>query len=82
MLVRNIGAKIINIGSNVLMPDSTLTVSDAVAGLPAMKTFAEMGFIRLEEETTKKEEPTEAPKEEVKEEAKTTTRGRRAKTAE
>ena len=40
MIIKNIGSKIINIGTEILMPDSQITVSKDVAALPAIQAFA------------------------------------------
>lgn len=45
MIIRNIGTKIINIGSTVLMPDAETDVSDTVAAAPAIQTLISMGLI-------------------------------------
>lgn len=50
MIIRNIGTKIINIGSTVLMPDAETDVSDTVAAAPAIQTLISMGLIAAERE--------------------------------
>ena len=49
MVIKNISAKIINVGSEVLMPDMAITVSNAIASAPSIQALAELGFIRVEE---------------------------------
>ena len=49
MVIKNISAKIINVGSDVLMPDMAITVCNAVASAPSVQALAEMGFIKVEE---------------------------------
>ena len=60
--IKNIGSKIIGVGKAILMPDETISVADSVAELPAIKTFAKMGFVAIEKEAAKvaaKEESTD-----------------------
>ena len=47
MVIKNISAKIINVGSDVLMPDMAITVCNAVASAPSVQALAEMGFIKV-----------------------------------
>lgn len=49
MVIKNISAKIINVGSEVLMPDMAITVNKTVASAPSIQALAEMGFIKVEE---------------------------------
>ena len=51
--IKNIGSKIIGVGKVILMPDQTISVADSVAELPAIKTFAKMGFVAIEKEVAK-----------------------------
>lgn len=60
--IKNIGSKIIGVGKVILMPDQTISVADSVAEIPAIKTFAKMGFVAIEKEAAKT-----AAKEEVAE---------------
>lgn len=53
MIIKNISSKIINIGTEILMPDKQLPVADDVAGLPAIKAFVEKGYVVLIEEPAK-----------------------------
>lgn len=48
MIIKNIGSKIINIGSAVLMPDSEIRVSTALSSIPSIQTFVRMGLIKIE----------------------------------
>lgn len=50
MIVKNIGNKIINIGSNALMPDCQIKVGDSIKRNPAISAFVERGYIKLVEE--------------------------------
>lgn len=50
MIIKNISSKIINIGTEILMPDKQLPVAEDVAELPAIKAFAEKGYVVLIEE--------------------------------
>ena len=47
MIIKNIGSKIINIGTEILMPDSQITVSKDVAALPAIQAFAVKKYIKI-----------------------------------
>ena len=47
MIIKNIGSKIINIGTEILMPDSQITVSKDVAALPAIQAFAAKKYIKI-----------------------------------
>ena len=53
MIIKNISSKIINIGTEILMPDKQLPVAEDVAELPAIKAFAEKGYVVLIEEPAK-----------------------------
>lgn len=53
MIIKNIGTKIVNIGTTVLMPDSEATFSSAVASAPSIKALEELGFIKVEGEAEK-----------------------------
>ena len=48
MIIRNIGSKVISIGSAVLMPDGELEVTDAIANTASIKAMCEKGFIAVE----------------------------------
>ena len=64
MIIRNIGTKIINIGSVVLMPDDEHVFSAFEADTPAIHKLEEMGFLKVDKEPAKKEkaaEKVEAP---------------------
>lgn len=53
MILSNVGTKIINIGSTVLMPGDNMKISAETAKLPAIEAFKEMGFVAvIGEETT------------------------------
>lgn len=43
MTITNTSKKIINIGTSVLMPDESMKVNDAVAGIPAIKAMLDHG---------------------------------------
>ena len=47
MIIKNIGNKIINIGTEILMPDKQIKVSRETAALPAIEAFAEKGYIEV-----------------------------------
>lgn len=50
MTIKNIGSKIISVGSTVLMPDASMKASKAVCEAPAIKALAEMGVITISDE--------------------------------
>lgn len=54
MIIKNIGSKIISIGATVLMPDNEMKVSADIASTPAIKTFARMGLVKIEEDEKEK----------------------------
>lgn len=66
MIIKNIGTKIINIGTEILVPDKEIEVSRGVAELPAIKAFEEKGYIKVvdnEKKASADEKPeTAAPK--------------------
>lgn len=49
MIIKNIGAKIISIGSTVLMPDAEMKASKDVAETPAIQAFVRLGFVKVED---------------------------------
>lgn len=49
MTITNKTNKIINIGTTILMPEESMTISDAVANTPAIKAFAKKGMVVLSE---------------------------------
>ena len=58
MILSNVGTKIINIGSTVLMPGDNMKISAETAKLPAIEAFKEMGFVAvIGEETAPTAEP-------------------------
>lgn len=52
MVIKNTSSKIINIGSEVLMPDAAITVDKSIASAPSVQTLSDMGFIKIEEGET------------------------------
>lgn len=51
MILHNIGTKIINVGSTILMPGDSMQISKVTAQLPAIEAFCEMGFTSIENDT-------------------------------
>ena len=51
MIIKNIGPKIIHIGTTMMMPEKTMTAPKAVCETPAIKAFIEKGFLAIFEET-------------------------------
>ncbi len=59
MKLKNIGSKIINVGSIVLMPDEDIPVEASVAELPSIKAIVKAGFLSIEKSDSK---PVDTPK--------------------
>lgn len=47
MTIKNIGSKIISIGTTVLMPDATMKAGKSVCETPAVKTFVKKGLLSI-----------------------------------
>lgn len=62
MIIKNIGTKIVNIGTLVLMPDATAEISEETANTPAVKMLVDMKFLKLEggKKAAKAEAPVES----------------------
>lgn len=60
MIIKNIGTKIINIGTTILMPDQSMKASEAICNTPAIQTFVKLKMLEIVK-------PVEAPKEPEKE---------------
>ena len=58
MILHNVGSKIINVGTTILMPGDSMNITAEVAKLPAIEAFAEMGFVMVEGD---KVAPVDAP---------------------
>lgn len=58
MTIKNIGSKIISIGTTVLMPDASLTTDKKTAETPAIKAMVKAGLLSVEEDV----KPTRAPR--------------------
>lgn len=67
MIVKNIGNKIINIGSNAVMPDCQIKTGKGVKKNPAIAALVEKGYIKLVDED-EEVEPSPAEKLPAKEE--------------
>lgn len=50
MIIKNIGNKIISIGSNMLMPDSQIKVGVGMKKNPAIAALVEKGYIKIVDE--------------------------------
>ena len=50
MLLHNIGSKIINVGTTILMPGDSMNITEETSNLPAIKAFCEMGFTLVEKD--------------------------------
>lgn len=48
MILKNIGNKVISIGSMVLMPDAQMEISADMAALPSIKAMCDMKFLAVE----------------------------------
>ena len=62
MIIKNIGSKIINIGTEILMPDSQITVSKDVAALPAIQAFAAKKYIKIVDNEKKGDDSGDRPR--------------------
>ncbi len=81
-LIKNIGTKIVNVGTRILMPDDTMTCEPEVADVPSIRALCGLGFLKVGDvpeevsevvdEEVKDEEPVEpAPKKKSARKAKT-----------
>jgi len=71
MKIRNNSNKVIGIGSVTLMPDDEREFSRDICELPSVKALVGKGFLAIEGDSVKVEEPKDDPKaEEPKEEPK------------
>ena len=50
MIIKNIGTKIVHIGTVMLMPEDTMTADKAVCEAPAIKALAKKGLLSIAEE--------------------------------
>ena len=50
MIIKNIGTKIVHIGTVMLMPEDTMTADKAVCEAPSVKAFAKKGLLTISEE--------------------------------
>lgn len=53
MKIKNTGAKIINIGSQILMPDASTEINEQTFNLPAIQAFIGMGLLAVDNEAEK-----------------------------
>lgn len=51
MLLKNIGEKIVNVGSTVLMPGDEMPLEEN-QNTPAIKVLADMGYLKVEDEAS------------------------------
>ena len=82
MKIKNKSIKIIGVGSQTVMPDEEIVVSDSMFDSPALKVMKDLGYIEIEKAV---DEPMENPVEvesteetEVEAEPKKRTRGKKA----
>lgn len=61
MIIRNIGNKIVNVGTTVLMPDAEMKVNDVIGNAPAVKALVAKGHLLVVEEVPK-ETPAKKPR--------------------
>ena len=52
MKLVNIGEKIINIGTTVLMPGESMIANESICGLPAIKAFTAAGLLAVDDSDT------------------------------
>ena len=72
MILKNIGSKIINVGSTILMPEDEMEISKEIAETPSILALVNMKFLSIEngkkvEEKAKKESVKRQPKTQNKE---------------
>lgn len=84
MKVKNTGAKIINIGTQILMPDASIDISEKTYKLPAIQAFVGMGLLTVDNEAEKFQQAVEeaAAKKLAEEKAKAEAEAEAAKAAE
>lgn len=51
MELKNISEKVINIGTTVVMPDKSITISEKQASLPSIKALAKQGYISVKKKS-------------------------------
>lgn len=47
MTLLNVGSKIINVGTTILMPGDKMEISEEISKLPAIQAFVELGFVSI-----------------------------------
>lgn len=47
MTIKNIGTKIVNIGTVVLMPDESMTANETICNAPAIKAMEKRGLLSI-----------------------------------
>ena len=52
MKLVNVGEKIINIGTTVLMPGESMIANESICGLPAIKAFTAAGLLAVDDSDT------------------------------
>jgi len=58
MIIKNTSPKIVNIGTTMLLPDKTMTITPVVANTPAIKAFIRTNVIAVvPEEVPEQEQP-------------------------
>ena len=69
MTIKNIGSKIISIGSTVLMPDAEMKATKAITATPAIDAMVEMGLLSITEDAKQKTAPNDDSAKKASEEA-------------
>ena len=69
MTIKNIGSKIISIGSTVLMPDAEMKATKAITAPPAIEAMVEMGLLSITEDAKQKTAPNDDSAKKASEEA-------------
>ena len=77
MILSNVGAKIISIGSTVLMPGSNMKITADIAKLPAIEAFVEIGYVSIIGNEAEKDSGIAASDDAPAEDASTKRRGRK-----
>ncbi len=69
MTIKNIGSKIISIGSTVLMPDAEMKATKTITATPAIEAMVEMGLLSITEDAKQKTVPNDDSAKKASEEA-------------
>jgi len=62
MTIKNIGSKIISVGTTALLPDDTMPANEALCNTPAIKAFVRKNLLSIIEDPKVEEPEVEEPK--------------------